>query len=439
MFNGKDLRNKLPQNNTTNARQNRYSVQHFASLFSSEKASFLIYGAAIGTVIGVVVSVFRLIIDHTLQGLLFLYPYMRANPEYIALYVAGTAVVGFMLINVIKPLYAQKTLHWWSALWRTFVGALLALCPGIFAGREGPCIKMGAQIAESFCDKAFHNAEDKKQVLIHTGMAAGLSAAFSAPIAGTLFILEAVSFNFTPVILFTSMTASIASVITTYFFFGSTPGLYVDYGLPLPFDQYWQVLALGVFIGIMCRIFQSVLFATRSLYGKLPLKTTHNILIPLFLVIPFGLIYAPMLGGSHDYIKQITSQQFLLSLLQQPLPMILGFLALMTVGRLVFTAISTNATAPTGIFMPILVLGALSGAIYAMALIKLGIISEKYYLNLVICAMAAFFGSSLKAPFTGVILLVETVGNVTFIMPILIVTWIATLVNTWLGGRSVYS
>lgn len=404
------------------------------------RASFIVKGVCIGAMIGLVVSIFRWIIDHTLQGLFILYPYLRANLALLPLYIFATILVGLLLKWVVQPLFAEKgTIGWWASLWRTFVGALLAICPGIFAGREGPCINMGAYIAQGFCDGIFSDSQENKQILIHSGMAAGLGAAFSAPVAGTLFLLEAISFNYSPIILFTSMTATISAVIVTYVFFGITPAFSVSYGEHLPLDFYWVLLLVGIFIGVFCRLFQSILFGTRDLYAKMPFPKGWNVFIPLLLVIPIGLIYPPILGGSHDFIQYVLSEKFYAQILAQPLQIILWVLFLMISARLIFTALSCSATAPTGIFMPILVLGAVFGALIATLLIKFSVMPPQYYLSIVVSAMAAYFGVCLKTPFTAVILLVETVGDIKYAMPILIVTWIAHITNTYLKGKSVYA
>ncbi|VEJ09820.1 ClC family H(+)/Cl(-) exchange transporter [Actinobacillus delphinicola] len=416
-------------------------AEKFGQAFAVDKAGFMVKGIMIGVIIGLVVSVFRLTIDYTLTGLFKLYPYLRDHPHYIPLYVVATLIGGVILVQIIKPLYtkSKEEITWFSSLWRTVAGALLALCPGISAGREGPCIQIGGFVAQGFCENIFSENEKNKMVLVHSGMAAGLGAAFSAPIAGTLFLLEAISFNFSPIILFTSMTATISSVMVTYFFFGITPCLYVPHGASLPLDQYWVLLLLGVLIGGMSRVYQWSLLTMRKGYNLAPKLKNWNIFLPLLLVIPIGLVDPHVLGGSHDLILEVASQRFLNVILNYPFYTMLGVLFLLTVVRFVFTIISCDATAPTGIFMPILVLGALFGAIYASILIKFGILQHQYYLNIVICAMAAYFGASLKTPFTGVILLIETVGDVKYIMPVLIVTWIATIINTWLKGKSVYA
>ena len=67
------------------------------------------------------------------------------------------------------------------------------------------------------------------------------------------------------------------------------------------------------------------------------------------------------------------------------------------------------------------------------------IIGKGYFLNIVIYAMAAYFGAIEKAPFTAVVLISEMVGSIKHMMPLLVVTLIAYVINDWLGGRPIYA
>ena len=155
------------------------------------------------------------------------------------------------------------------------------------------------------------------------------------------------------------------------------------------------------------------------------------------MVIPIGLYYVKILGGSHDFILDLTSPHFI-NYLSDHLPAI-GFVALLLLIRFVFSMISYGASTPGGIFMPILVLGATSGALYASIMIHAGLLAKGYFLNIVIYAMAAYFGAIEKAPFTAVVLISEMVGSIKHMMPLLVVTLIAYVINDWLGGRPIYA
>lgn len=89
--------------------------------------------------------------------------------------------------------------------------------------------------------------------------------------------------------------------------------------------------------------------------------------------------------------------------------------------------------------MPILVLGAILGALLATLLMHLHLLAAGNYINLVVIGMAAYFGAIEKAPFTAICLLTEMVGTMEQILPMLIVTFISYTVNDLLGGRPIYA
>lgn len=92
----------------------------------------------------------------------------------------------------------ENKMPWWSVLWRKFVGGLLAICPGLMLGREGPCIEMGAMVGQGLAETTFKSDAEELQEMQECRVAAGLAAAFSAPIAGALFLVEEISFDFKP-------------------------------------------------------------------------------------------------------------------------------------------------------------------------------------------------------------------------------------------------
>lgn len=75
--------------------------------------------------------------------------------------------------------------------------------------------------------------------------------------------------------------------------------------------------------------------------------------------------------------------------------------------------------------MPILVLGALMGTIFATVFIHLGLIPTDNYTNIIIVSMAAYLGAILRAPFTAIILLTEMIGTVEQVLPMIMSVFIA--------------
>lgn len=429
--------------------------QVLAKPFTSNFFFIFLQGIMIGMITGLIVGTFRWIIDHTMKFLFFIYPLMRQKPIYLIPYVIATLLIVFILGQVIKPVLNNITgsgvpqveavmlnenkMNWWSILWRKYVGGLLAICPGLFLGREGPCIQMGAMVGQAFGENLFHADPDDLKRLQGCSIAAGLSAAFSAPLAGVFFLVEEITFNFTPKEVLTALAAAMSSDLMTLFFFGTQPCLYLPLEKSLPLTSYWFVTIMGVALGLLAHLYQYCLLSLKPVYSKLTkIPKIYHSIIPLLLVIPIGLWNATLLGGSHDFISSLFEPIFMKNIQTGTLSLMLLPLIWFIV-RFIFSMISYGASVPGGIFMPILVLGALLGVIFAVIMIHFNIAPKRCYGIIIVTSMCAYFGAIEKAPFTALTLLTEMVGSVEQIFPMLITTFIAYFVLDLLGGKPIYA
>lgn len=429
--------------------------QVLAKPFTSNFFFIFLQGIMIGMITGLIVGTFRWIIDHTMKFLFFIYPLMRQKPIYLIPYVIATLLIVFILGQVIKPVLNNITgsgvpqveavmlnenkMNWWSILWRKYVGGLLAICPGLFLGREGPCIQMGAMVGQAFGENLFHADPDDLKRLQGCGIAAGLSAAFSAPLAGVFFLVEEITFNFTPKEVLTALAAAMSSDLMTLFFFGTQPCLYLPLEKSLPLTSYWFVTIMGVALGLLAQLYQYCLLSLKPVYSKLTkIPKIYHSIIPLLLVIPIGLWNATLLGGSHDFISSLFEPIFMKNIQTGTLSLMLLPLIWFIV-RFIFSMISYGASVPGGIFMPILVLGALLGVVFAVIMIHFNIAPKCCYGIIIVTSMCAYFGAIEKAPFTALTLLTEMVGSVEQIFPMLITTFIAYFVLDLLGGKPIYA
>lgn len=428
--------------------------QVLAKPFTSNFFCIFLQGIIIGLITGLIVGTFRWIIDHTMKFLFFIYPLMRQKPIYLVPYLLGSMIICLILAQVIKPVLNNITgsgvpqveaimldenkMNWWSILWRKFVGGLLAICPGLFLGREGPCIQMGAMVGQAFGQNLFHADDEDLKRLQGCGIAAGLSAAFSAPLAGVFFLVEEITFSFDPKECLTALAAAMTSDLMTLCFFGTTPCLYLPLDRSLPLTSYWFVILMGGLLGLLAYFYQYCLLNLKPIYSKLTIipKIYHSI-IPLILVIPIGLWNAKLLGGSHDFISGLFEPTFMKNIQTGMLSLTLLPLIWFIV-RFIFSMISYGASVPGGIFMPILVLGALLGVIFAVIMIHSGIAPKRCYGIIIVTSMCAYFGAIEKAPFTALTLLTEMVGSVEQIFPMLVATFIAYFVLDLLGGKPIY-
>ncbi|MBO0442771.1 ClC family H(+)/Cl(-) exchange transporter [Vagococcus fluvialis] len=406
------------------------------------KILFIGKGVLIGLAVGLVVSLFRLAIGFVSHHLDTIYYYLKQHPIAILGWILISLMVAYILGRLIKSdpnikgsgipqvegqLRGQLSINWWSVLWKKFVGGILALGMGLFLGREGPSIQLGAVVAQGIGEHTKTTNAEKK-ILISSGASAGLSAAFNAPIAGLLFILEEVHHSFSPLVLLTAFSATITSNFVSMHFFGLQPTLYIGELETLPLKYYWTLIILGILIGTLAIGYQQVLLYSSKIFQKIPkLPSYFYGVIPILLVIPIGLFLPSLLGGGHDIIIQLTTNNF-------------SILILITlfIFRFLFSMISYGSGLPGGIFLPILSLGAIIGVLFGTILTQTIGIDSIYIKSFLILAMAGYFSAISKAPLTGMILITEMVGSFSHLMSIGVVVLISYITVDFLKGKPIY-
>lgn len=116
----------------------------------------------------------------------------------------------------------------------------------------------------------------------------------------------------------------------------------------------------------------------------------------------------------------------------------LGFLAVLLVLKFCFSMISFGSGVPGGIFLPLLVLGAISGGLFAQGLGGLFGYEDLYTANFVILGMAGLFSAIVRAPVTGVILITEMSGDFKNFLSLATVALAAYIVADLLRGKPIY-
>jgi len=126
-------------------------------------------------------------------------------------------------------------------------------------GREGPIVQIGSSIASSI-GQIFKIKENELKVLVGAGAAAGISAAFNAPIAGALFATEIILGNFA----ITSFAPIIVASVMGNLVFISIEGSKPIFSVPVySLNSGWELifyLILGIVCGIVGILFIKILY-----------------------------------------------------------------------------------------------------------------------------------------------------------------------------------
>lgn len=414
-----------------------------SKLLDNKNISFILKGSLIGLITGFVVSFFRLSIQEILKFITYLYKLSHTSSLILLVILVLMILIGLANAYLIKSqphikgsgipeiegqLMGELELPWFSILWKKFIAGILSIGSGLFLGREGPSIQLGGAIGQGFSQSINSNPSETR-ILTASGAAAGLSAAFNAPMAGTLFVLEEVYHNFSPLVWISALASSIFSNFISSNIFGLTPVLQIHHTNNFPLKYYWILLILGVILGALGFLYQKATLIMPIIYEKTLQRIPSYFygLVPLILVIPIGYLFPDLLGGGNSLILNLPHNQ----------PALICII-LIFILRFVFSVFSYGSGLPGGIFLPVLTLGALIGGIVGSTLFHLNLMPHEYIINLLIFSMAGYFAGIGKAPFSAIILITEMVGNLSHLMPLAVVSLVAYITVDILGGAPIY-
>jgi H+/Cl- antiporter ClcA len=318
------------------------------------------------------------------------------------------------------------SLDWMPELPLKLLTGVLGLGAGLSLGREGPSIQVGAYTGKAVLT-IFRRPHRERKILVTAASAAGLAAAFNAPLAGVLFVLEELQAGFSPLFIACSMGAAMAADVTAGYFFGLRPVFDFRHITILPIRAFFWIVLLGVLCGVLGDIFKRALYASQDLYERCRIPRTFRPIIPLLASIPLGFFLFDITGGGHNLIESLSVQS-------RPLALIALFLA----GKLIFTALCYGSGTSGGIFLPLLACGALTGHALGLILFHTGFILEERILNFTILGMAAFFTGVVNAPVTGIVLILEMSGSFDHLISLVLVCLSAFVTSTVIASRPVY-
>lgn len=307
-----------------------------------------------------------------------------------------------------------------------FLGGLLALGSGLALGREGPTVQMGAALA-SLSSKALALEDEDYKIVQAAGAGAGLAVAFNAPIGGSIFVFEELTGSFSPWLLVATLAATSVAIWLMRLMLGST----MDFVVKQALNHIWHVspfFLLGTLLGAVGVFYNKITLASLHLsdrYAKIP-----SVYRAVAIGAAIGLIawLRPALVGGGDRLTQsILSDRYATEAL----------LAVFCV-RFVIGPLSYAAGTPGGLFTPILLLGASSGAIFAGVL---NYFVPALGLSAVACAvvgMAALFAACVRAPLTGIVIVVEMTGRVDLTLGLIAATLGAMIVPILFKNEPIY-
>ena len=309
-----------------------------------------------------------------------------------------------------------------------FITAALAIGSGQSLGPEDPSLQIGATLA-SMLGRKMRLSRDRMRLIAPVGAAAGLAAAFNAPISAVLFVIEEVIGRWTAGILGSVVLSAVSSVVVMRWFLGSESLFRIP---AVQLQRPSELIAysvLGVVGGLASVVFSLGIKTLRPRCKALPLWTQYfQPALAGLLIGIIAMLGAPqIMGAGYEAMDEAMHGRFTWQ-----------FLALLAGLKIVATLLSFVSGTPGGMFAPTLFIGAMLGAAVGGAehalLPHLSVSPGTYAL----VGMGVLFAGFLRAPMTSVFMVLEVSGNYSIIVPVIVANTFAYVISRGLQPIAIF-
>ena len=315
----------------------------------------------------------------------------------------------------------------WRVAFVKLISAIIALGSGLTLGRQGPTVQVGAGLAAGM-SRLVPTSPDHRRQMIAAGAGAGLAAAFNAPLAGVLFIIEELLQDLSGLTLGTAIIASFIGGVISRWLGGGSLQLdleIIKHSSSFSLLEIPILLMLGVLTGLLAALFSRGLIFSIQTYSRL------HISLPLRVAIA-GLASGLIMSLLPEYFRDNTGLREFMIASEPNIPLA----AIAFIAQFILTLIAFGSGAPGGLFAPSLILGSCLGHIIGVCELQIfGIGSPTTY---ALVGMGGFFSAVSKVPMTAIVIVFEMTTDFNLVLPLMVVSVTSYLVAEKVVPGSLY-
>ena len=309
------------------------------------------------------------------------------------------------------------------------LSSLLSISTGSSIGREGIITHLTATAA-SKCGQLARWQPYRLRLLVACGAAAGIAAAYNAPVAGAVFAAQIVVGNFSMNLFAPLVFASVVATMVSRSFFGIEP----QYKVPayVEFTHLTQLpwfVFLGLGAGALGAAFLKLLRQSERLFRRLPQPLYARMALGGLAVGAIATVFPQVWGNGYGATNEILhGQQYSMS-----------FLFGLFVAKLLATLMTVGSGAVGGVFTPTLFLGAGLGGLFGTALHGAHVAATLPPAAFALVGMGSLLAATTHSPLLAMIMVFEISLNYTLMPPLMVACAVSTLVARRLDPETIYT
>lgn len=390
-------------------------------------------GALVGLIGGGVVTLYRLSLSAAERLLRQVTGAAAGNAPLMAAW--AVALLGILLVvralmrwepvtsgsgipQVDAEVMGRMDMPWHRVVLAKFCEGTLLTFAGLSMGREGPSVQLGGMSGKAV-SRILHRKRGEERLLVTCGAAAGMSAAFHAPLTGVLFAIEEIHKEFTAPLIISVMTSSVVADFLVSQVLGIRPVISLAFAANLPHADYATVVLLGLACGLLGALHNRGMFACKALYNRLGGRAAQwKLAVPFVLAGVCAFAFPDLMCGGDAIVEKLMA----------PRSLTLATMFALLAGKYLMTTLAFGSNAPGGTLFPMVVMGGLIGAIFGLGASAATGLTDAYLPNFIALGIAGLFSGAVRAPVTAVVLVFELTGSLDALLSVTIVSILAYVV-----------